>query len=208
MRRGPEGFRPSKVLGQNFLADPRLASRLVEALEPRRTDWVVEIGPGRGALTRLLAGRVGRVVAIERDRRLVEALRQQFEDDPTVTFVEADAREADLPSLCQGVDRVKLLGNLPYSVTSPLLIHFLDQGGFLERMVITVQREVAVRILARSGKEYGRLSVRVALGAETRRLFDLPPGRFGPGLGSSRRPSCCGLPPGSPRGPCPVSNAS
>ncbi len=170
-------------LGQNFLSSPRTASRIVDALAAPADGWVVEIGPGRGALTRPLLSRGIRVLAVEIDALLAarleaelggEGLRIVKEDalrfDPAAALAEAGAAPP-----------VPLVANLPYESATPMVRAFARRRDLFSRLVVMVQREVAERICSRPGEEgYGFLSVDVAFHAKARRLFDVPPGDFTP----------------------------
>lgn len=174
-------MRAKRSLGQNFLVDPNIQRRIVDALEPGPGDEVLEIGPGTGALTRHLAARAGRVVAIEKDDDLAAALRAEFEGTPGVTIVHGDALEADLRALVQDPEHVKIIGNIPYNITSPLLFHLLEPPLHAERIVVMVQREVADRLLAPPGdKAYGALTVGVRTVADVKRLFHVGRAAFRP----------------------------
>jgi len=165
-----------KRLGQHFLTDPRILARIVDALGPSPTDTVIEIGPGHGGLTAELAARAGQVIAIEKDRSLVPALRLRV---PGVTVVEGDALAIDWAGLAGGGDYL-LAGNIPYNITSPLLEKALEAPRPL-RIVFLVQREVAQRVSASPGtSEYGALTVGVQAQAAPRLLFRVPAGAFTP----------------------------
>jgi len=176
--------RPKKRLGQHFLTDPRILGRIADAVEASRTDTVLEIGPGPGGLTAALAARAGRLVAIEKDRGLVPALRERV---PTATIVEADALEADWhrlagvpPDAPTPVAGYIVAGNIPYNLTSPLVEKALEPPS-PARIVFLVQREVAERVAARPGSEtYGALSVGVQAVAAVELLFRVPAGAFAP----------------------------
>lgn len=175
-------------LGQHFLTDPNLLDRIVEALDPRPDDIVVEIGPGKGSLTARLAPRVARVIAIEKDRRLAEALREA-EKLPPVEIVTGDALEIDWhdlvarlarPSSLVPLPRFKVIGNIPYYITSPLIEKALAPPC-PDRVVLLVQREVADRLAAAPGnKDYGALTVGVQSVATVERLFVVRAGAFSP----------------------------
>jgi 16S rRNA (adenine1518-N6/adenine1519-N6)-dimethyltransferase len=170
--------RAKRSLGQNFLVDPNLQRKIVDAVDPGPEDTVLEIGPGRGALTEHLARRAGRLVAVELDNHPAPRLQATFHDDAHVTIVHGDFLEWDPAELADaaGGRRLKVVGNIPYNITSPILFRILEWHPAPERVVLMVQKEVADRILARPGeKAYGALTVGVRAQAEVERLF--PVGR-------------------------------
>lgn len=170
--------RAKKRFGQHFLTDPRILSRIAEGLAIAATDTVIEIGPGRGALTEALLGRAGRVIAIEVDRDLVPILRSRWADDPRLTVVEGDVLEQDLGALAGGP--FLLAGNVPYNITTPILFHALTRPR-PARAVYLVQLEVAQRAAAAPGDEaYGALSVNLQAVAQVELLFRVPAGAFSP----------------------------
>ena len=170
--------RPRKRFGQHFLTDVRALQRIVDALAPDPGDTIVEIGPGRGALTDLLASRSRRLVAIEIDRDLVRHLRERYADQPHVEIVEGDALEVDWGVLA-GDDYV-LAGNLPYYITTPLIFRILASPR-PKRAVLLVQREVSARLAADPGtSDYGALSVNVQVSARVRTVAKVPAGAFRP----------------------------
>ena len=174
-------MRAKRSLGQNFLVDPNIQRKIVAAVEAGPADEVLEIGPGTGALTRHLAAQAGRVVAIEKDDDLAAALRKEFEGAPQVEVVHGDVLEVDLAALVREPDRVKVVGNIPYNITSPLLFRLLESELNPERIVVMVQREVADRILAEPGeKNYGALSVGMRAVAQVKRLFHVSRSAFRP----------------------------
>jgi 16S rRNA (adenine1518-N6/adenine1519-N6)-dimethyltransferase len=167
--------RAKRRLGQHFLTDPRILGRIADALEAGPTDTVLEIGPGPGGLTAQLARRAGRLVAVEKDRDYVPALRERF---PAATIVEGDALEVDWHDLAGRGFLVT--GNIPYNITSPLIDKAL-QPPPPARIVFLVQREVADRLTAGAGERaYGALSVGVQAVARAERLFSVPAGAFHP----------------------------
>jgi 16S rRNA (adenine1518-N6/adenine1519-N6)-dimethyltransferase len=178
-RRDRAGFPPTrKSLGQHFLTDKRILTRIADALHLEGGETVVEIGPGRGALTDILAERAGRLVAIEYDRALAEVLRQRYAKKHNVLIAEADVLEVSLGELAAGP--YVLVGNVPYYITTPILFHALVPPR-AERSVYLVQREVADRLSAAPGtKEYGALTVNVAAVAKADTLFKVPAGAFSP----------------------------
>jgi len=179
-------------LGQHFLADPHLLRKIVAALDPRPDDVVLEIGPGTGSLTSILAPQVGRLIAIERDRRLAENLRETGSGKRAtdrVTVIEGDALRVDWHALILDASfpasrfpfpGFKVLGNIPYYITTPLIAKALTPP-LPERVVFLVQREVADRLVARPGtKQYGALSVGVQATCVVERLFVVRAGAFRP----------------------------
>jgi 16S rRNA (adenine1518-N6/adenine1519-N6)-dimethyltransferase len=172
--------RPKKGFGQNFLVDRSVLERIVAAVQLAPDDRVLEIGPGRGALTRLLAAQAGRLVAVELDRQLVPLLTAEFADMPRVTVIEADILAVDLPALLNG-GSWKVAANLPYNISSQVLFRFLEFRQSFSRLVVMLQREVGERLLAGpGGKEYGILSVLFPMFFAVRREFPVRPGSFHP----------------------------
>lgn len=164
-------------LGQHFLSDPNLLEKIAAAVDPRPDDVVLEIGPGRGSLTRVLAARVGRLVAIEKDRGLAAALQAEY-GAASVTVVVGDALRVDWHAVAG--DRFKVVGNIPYNITTPLIDKALTPP-WPERVVFLVQAEVADRLAAAPGsKTYGALSVGVQATCRVERLFGVAPGAFRP----------------------------
>jgi 16S rRNA (adenine1518-N6/adenine1519-N6)-dimethyltransferase len=169
---------PRKRLGQHFLHDTRALDAIVEALGPLDGRTVVEIGPGRGALTDRLVLRAGRVVAVEIDRDLVPRLRARYADRPHVEIVEADVLRVSLGALADGP--FVLAGNVPYYITTPILFHALEAPR-PERAVYLVQREVAERMAAAPGsKAYGALSVNLQALADVQLIRTVGPRSFTP----------------------------
>jgi 16S rRNA (adenine1518-N6/adenine1519-N6)-dimethyltransferase len=170
--------RPRKRFGQHFLRDRGVLARIADALQLTGAETVVEIGPGRGALTDLLVDRARRLVAVEVDRDLAAHLRARYADRPHVEIVEADVLQVELAALAGG-DFV-LAGNVPYYITTPILFHAL-RAPRPARAVYLVQREVAERVAAAPGrKEYGALGVNVQAVARVELLARVPPGAFQP----------------------------
>jgi 16S rRNA (adenine1518-N6/adenine1519-N6)-dimethyltransferase len=180
-------------LGQHFLASDSFALQIVDALGDISQNTVLEIGPGRGVLTSLLAKRVRRLIAVELDRVLAAQLRLRFGMFSNVEVIEGDILSVDIDSLFgpkPGLRRpgiefkpepVKVVGNLPYYITSDILLRLLDFSKYFETIVILVQREVADRIAATPGsRDYGLLSATAQLHARVEKLFTLPPGAFVP----------------------------
>lgn len=179
VNRRPGRKRPR--LGQNLLTDPGAAERIVAALGDVSQATVLEIGPGRGALTDLLAGRAQRLIAIELDRILSAQLRMKYAARPSVEIVEGDVLQVDLTALVGRERRARVVGNLPYYITSPILERLFRFHDSVEIIVLLVQREVAERMAARPGsRDYGLLSAVTQLHARVEKLFTLPPGAFSP----------------------------
>jgi 16S rRNA (adenine1518-N6/adenine1519-N6)-dimethyltransferase len=172
-------LRPDKRIGQHFLADPAVVEAILERTAVAATDRVVEIGPGLGVMTLPLARRAAHVTAIEVDPRLVAFLRRQLPAGAPVTVVEADALRFDYRTL--PAPPYRLVANLPYHITSPLLLHLLDQAGCFTDLTMMIQREVADRLLASPGeKDFGRLTLRVTYAAEVEPLLQVPRDAFYP----------------------------
>ena len=164
-------------LGQHFLRSKGILERIAAAASAGTNVPIVEIGPGKGALTQYLPARASRVIAIEVDPVLVHYLTGKFRDEPKLTVVHKDVLHADLAAW----GRVAVCGNLPYYITSPIVEKVLALGPLLVRAVFLVQKEVAQRIAAVAGtRDYGYLSVQTRVHAEPKILFDVPPGAFSP----------------------------
>jgi 16S rRNA (adenine1518-N6/adenine1519-N6)-dimethyltransferase len=180
-------------LGQHFLVNDSNAARIVDALGDISHSTVLEIGPGRGVLTSLLAKRTRRLIAIELDRVLAAQLRMKFALYPNVEIIEGDVLAIDFstlfgpkpgasrPGLVQTPEPVPVVGNLPYYITSDILLRFFEFRQCFSTIVIMVQKEVADRLAATPGsRDYGLLSATAQLYAKVERLFTLPPGAFSP----------------------------
>ena len=180
-------------LGQHFLADRGAAEKIVSALGVVAAETVVEIGPGKGVLTTLLARNAGKLIAIELDRVLAAQLRMKYTVWPNVEIIEGDILKIDLNTVLgprvgalAGVadaprQMAQVIGNIPYYITSDILLRLFKYHLYFQRIVLMVQKEVAERIAARpGGKEYGLLSATAQLYAKVEKLFTLPPGAFAP----------------------------
>lgn len=173
--------RARRSLGQNFLVDPNIQRKIVAALDAGPADTVLEIGPGTGALTRHLAGRVGRLVAVEKDPRCAAELERELGAAPGLRIVRGDVLELDLDATVDDVARLSVVGNIPYNITTPILFWLLERRPRPRVIVLMVQREVADRILAEpGGRQYGALSVGVRTLADAERLFTVGRGAFRP----------------------------
>ncbi|HQV29211.1 MAG TPA: 16S rRNA (adenine(1518)-N(6)/adenine(1519)-N(6))-dimethyltransferase RsmA [Thermoflexales bacterium] len=177
------GIEPKKSLGQNFLVDAAAAERIVDAVGIEANDLVFEIGPGTGALTRALVKQAGQVIAIELDPRLVETLREIFKRAPNLTVVHTDALEADYAALAAAHaptnTGIRFVGNLPYYITSAIVRKILESGLAWKSVVVTVQLEVAQRMVAGPG-DMGLLSVATQLYSKAEMLMRLAAGAFYP----------------------------
>lgn len=173
-------MRAKKRYGQHFLQGA-WADKVVDAIGPRASDHFLEIGPGPGALTLRLAPRVAHLTAVEVDAEMIASLQPHLPNN--VTLIEQDFLEADLGSLVPGSE-IRVAGNLPYNVSSPILFRLLDAHRTGRRLVdatLMLQREVAERITSRPGtKDYGVLSIFIQLHADVRKVLSLPPGAFRP----------------------------
>ncbi|HEX4038558.1 MAG TPA: 16S rRNA (adenine(1518)-N(6)/adenine(1519)-N(6))-dimethyltransferase RsmA [Acidobacteriaceae bacterium] len=169
-------------LGQNFLVSPAAQGAIVDALGDLSQRTVVEIGPGGGAITSLLASRARRLVAIELDRELAAGLRAQFAERTNVEILTQDVLKTDFASLrVEGEPKLQIVGNLPYLITSEILLHLFAAHATIERAVIMVQREVAERVAAHPGtRDYGLLTATAQLYARVENLLTLPPEAFSP----------------------------
>jgi 16S rRNA (adenine1518-N6/adenine1519-N6)-dimethyltransferase len=174
-------FHPSKRLGQNFLTDQRIIDRIVEALEPRPDETILEIGPGRGALTSSLLERAGSLVAIEFDRNLIPLLIEKFASQTNFKLVQSDALVTEVCEVIRPATQARVVANLPYNVATAILQRLIEQRTCLTEMVLMLQKEVVERITAAPGSaERGYLSVFVQAYCETEKLFDVAPGSFRP----------------------------
>jgi 16S rRNA (adenine1518-N6/adenine1519-N6)-dimethyltransferase len=172
---------PSKRLGQHFLRDQRTIQRIIEALNPKADETIVEIGPGTGALTALLVERAGRVVAVEFDNKLAPLLSERFAEARNFKLVMADALTTDFCAEIQPASSARLVANLPYNISTAILRRLIAQRACLTEMVLMLQREVVERLLAPPGTtDRGFISVLVEAYCETEKLFDVAPGAFRP----------------------------
>jgi 16S rRNA (adenine1518-N6/adenine1519-N6)-dimethyltransferase len=172
--------RPRKRFGQHFLHDPGILRRIVAAIAPQPGQHIVEIGPGEGAMTLPLLREAGKLTAIELDRDLIEPLREKARPIGELAIVNADVLTVDFAALAQG-GMIRLVGNLPYNISTPILFHCLDHAAAIADMHFMLQKEVVDRMAAAPGsKTYGRLSVMLQLRCTVEPLLKVPPGAFRP----------------------------
>jgi 16S rRNA (adenine1518-N6/adenine1519-N6)-dimethyltransferase len=174
-------MQPRKRFGQHFLHDGGVIRRIVDAVAPQPGERIIEIGPGRGALTWPLLARAGRLETIEIDRDLAATLRADPRGQGGLTVHVQDVLRLDFTALRGDGPPLRVVGNLPYNISTPLLFHLLDAGDAIADMHFMLQREVVERMAApHGGREYGRLTVMLAAFAEVQHLFDVGPGAFVP----------------------------
>lgn len=170
--------RARKRFGQHFLTDPGVIDAIIRTVHPTSDDTIVEIGPGQGAITDALARNAGHLHAVELDRDLVARLRHQYEGNPKVTVHEADALQFDFSTLG---DRLRVVGNLPYNISTPLLFHLLKFRDRILDMHFMLQKEVVARMAAPPGsKAYGRLGIMLGCHLNVESLFDVEREAFDP----------------------------
>lgn len=192
------GIRAKKSLGQNFLSDPVYLDRITNAAELSSLDVVLEVGPGLGALTERLLSRAGHVVAVELDRDLARILMERFGENPRFSLIQGDILKINLTSVMESAIsdikdqnceskhqdcrfQRKVVANLPYYITTPVIMRLLESDAGFSLMVVMVQKEVALRMVAGPGsKDYGALSVAVQYRCEPRIVTHVPPGAFIP----------------------------
>lgn len=173
--------KPRKRFGQHFLHDTSVVQRMVQALSIQGEEQLIEIGPGQGALTSALIASKADVTAIELDRDLIPQLQQQFAEKNNFHLIQADALTVDYCALQKEGRKLRVLGNLPYNISTPILFHLLKQMHCIKDMCFMLQKEVVDRICAQAGgSDYGRLSVMVQIACRTERLFGVKPGAFRP----------------------------
>jgi len=175
--------RPLKSLGQNFLVDRNIIERIIACAALGPDDAVLEIGPGRGALTEHLVRRAGRVVLVEFDHALAAELHNRYADDARVTVVDGDVLAIDLAALLGGIREKgwKVVANLPYNISTPVLFRLMELRGLLSRMLLMLQREVGERLVASPGcADYGVTTLLLGLWFDMRREIIVSPGCFHP----------------------------
>jgi len=170
-----------KRFGQNFLIDHGIIRDIVRAVHPRKDDCIVEIGPGKGAITQLLADSCDNLSVIELDRDLVPWLKVKFEHHPNFQLFQADALQFDFAQLVKEDRPIRIVGNLPYNISTPLIFHLLSYSTQVRDMHFMLQKEVVKRMAAHAGDSaYGRLGIMVQYYCEVENLFEVPPTSFDP----------------------------
>ena len=173
--------RARKRFGQNFLIDHGIIREIVRAIHPKPDDQLVEIGPGKGAITQLLADACDNLSVIELDRDLVPWLKIKFEKHPNFQLFQADALSFDFAQLVQQERPLRIVGNLPYNISTPLIFHLLSYSGQVADMHFMLQKEVVKRMAAKPGESaYGRLGIMVQYYCAVENLFEVPPTAFDP----------------------------
>ncbi len=174
------GHQPRKRFGQHFLHDPSVIARIIDAIGPGQGQTLVEIGPGLGAITLPLLRRSGKLLAVEIDRDAAAALANAAGAGSGLEIIVGDALKTDFCEFAER-QRIRVVGNLPYNISTPLLFHLLDQLTCIEDMHFMLQKEVVMRMAAQPGcKQYGRLTVMLSLRCRVERLFDIGAGAFRP----------------------------
>ncbi|TBW58878.1 16S rRNA (adenine(1518)-N(6)/adenine(1519)-N(6))-dimethyltransferase RsmA [Marinobacter halodurans] len=176
----PAGHQARKRFGQNFLHDPGVIERIVRAIHPQPDDVLVEIGPGLGALTEELLAANPSLQVVELDRDLIPILRTKFFNYPDFRIHEADALRFDFAQLARDKP-LRIVGNLPYNISTPLIFHLLEQAGVVQDMHFMLQKEVVQRLAATAGdNHYGRLGIMAQYFCQVQPLFEVGPGAFRP----------------------------
>ncbi|HJT29650.1 MAG TPA: 16S rRNA (adenine(1518)-N(6)/adenine(1519)-N(6))-dimethyltransferase RsmA [Pyrinomonadaceae bacterium] len=172
---------PSKRLGQHFLRDQRTIHRIIDALNPKAGETIIEIGPGTGALTAVLVERAGRLIAVEFDNKLAPLLQERFGSFGNFKLVMADALTVDFCKEILPAHSARLVANLPYNISTAILQRLITQRACIEEMILMLQREVVERVLAPAGtSDRGFISVLVEAYCEAEKLFDVAPSAFRP----------------------------
>ncbi len=175
--RETDGHRARKRFGQNFLSDPNIIRRIIDAIRPQPGETMVEIGPGLGAMTAPLLERIDHLHVVEIDRDLIARLRERYSPE-RLSIHEGDALKFDFGTLG---DPLRIVGNLPYNISTPILFHLAAFAEQVQDMTFMLQKEVVMRMVAEPGTEdYGRLSVMLQYRFRMGRMFDVPPGAFRP----------------------------
>lgn len=178
----------NKALGQNFLTDENIVQKIVSTAQLTGTDLVLEIGPGIGSMTRELCAKAGYVLAVEIDKYLIPALKENLREFQNVEIIHNDVLKVDIREMIQSFkdkgivfEKVKVVANLPYYITTPIIMKLLEENPGIDKMVFMIQKEVADRMAAKpGGKDYGALTVAVQYYSEPKKAFNVPPQCFVP----------------------------
>jgi 16S rRNA (adenine1518-N6/adenine1519-N6)-dimethyltransferase len=177
----PRLHQARKRFGQHFLHDRRIINKILQAIDPQPHDVLVEIGPGKGAITLPLLERCHTLIAVELDRDVIPGLEAAAKPKGELHLIQADALKTDFHVLAPNGQKLRLVGNLPYNISTPLLFHCLDQMDVVVDMHFMLQKEVVQRMAARpGGKDYGRLTVMLAMRCRVEPLFNIGSGAFTP----------------------------
>ena len=175
-----EQHQARKRFGQNFLSDPNIIRKIIEAIRPKEGDRIVEIGPGLGAMTEPLMEAMDHLHVVEIDRDLIARLKEKHSPE-RLTIHEGDALKFDFASIVPDGVPLRVVGNLPYNISTPILFHLAEFAEKVKDMTFMLQKEVVMRMVGEPGtEEYGRLSVMLQYRFNMARLFDVPPGAFRP----------------------------
>ncbi len=174
-----QNFRPLKRFGQNYLVDENILNKIVKEISPQESDNIIEIGPGRGALTRKLIGFNSKLTSVEIDFRVIEPLKKEF---PSLNIINADFLTLDLESIFQNNNqKIRITGNIPYNLTSPIIFKLLENNRIVNDAVLMVQYEVARRMISVKGtKDYGILAVLLQFFTDVKLCFKISPNVFFP----------------------------
>ncbi|MCY0963814.1 16S rRNA (adenine(1518)-N(6)/adenine(1519)-N(6))-dimethyltransferase RsmA [Parathalassolituus penaei] len=175
------GHKARKRFGQNFLHDPYIIGKIVSSIHPKESDCLVEIGPGMGALTEPLLEATGKLQVVELDRDLIPILRTKFFNYPNFRIHEGDAMKFDFTTLLEPGQKLRIVGNLPYNISTPLIFHLLSYHARVDDMHFMLQKEVVERLAAAPGSsDYGRLGIMAQYYCRVEPLFIVGPGSFNP----------------------------
>ncbi|MEN9465506.1 MAG: rRNA methyltransferase [Pseudomonadota bacterium] len=175
------GHKARKRFGQNFLHDQYVIGKIIKAINPKASEALVEIGPGMGALTEPILEACGKLDVVELDRDLIPILRTKFFNFPEFRIHEGDALKFDFRTLLKPGQRLRIVGNLPYNISTPLIFHFLAHHAIVQDMHFMLQKEVVERLAAAPGSgDYGRLSIMAQYYCKVEPLFIVGPGSFNP----------------------------
>ncbi len=171
-------LKPLKRFGQNYITDNNIVEKIVREFNPHKDDAVIEIGPGTGALTSFLAGSVKKLYGVEIDKRVIDDLQRRF---PQIVFINKDFLKLDLSEIERQSKKIRIIGNIPYNITSPILFKLIENRTFVQDAMLMVQLEVAKRITAKEkSKDYGILGVILNYFAQTKLCFKISPNVFYP----------------------------